>query len=158
MIGRVLPSFALWLLLAGLYALFAGEVSLSEAIAGLLATGIALAYAAFLHRSRSRRISVRGLPFRVVFAPLGALLPDAWRVGRVLARAVLRRPAGAAGTLSRPPFREGGREAREAGRRGLVTLGLSLAPNGYVVNIEADALILHRLAPAAPSPDREWPS
>jgi hypothetical protein len=42
----------------------------------------------------------------------------------------------------------------------MVTLALSVAPNGYVMNVPAggDALLMHRLAPAAPDPDPEWPA
>lgn len=157
MTGSVFRLFTSWLVLATLYALFAGEVSATEAIAGLIATGIAASYGVLLHRSRSRPLALRAPWFRVVAHPVAALVPDAWRAGRVLLQVLWRRPDGAVGTPSRQPFREGGQDPEDTGRRGVVTLGLSLAPNGYVLGIEAGAIVLHRLVPAAPSADREWP-
>jgi hypothetical protein len=44
-----------------------------------------------------------------------------------------------------------------AGRRALVVVGVSLAPNAVVVRIDGTDLIVHQLL-AAPAPqDREWP-
>ena len=157
MIGSSVRLGIFWLMLAAFYALFAGEVSITEAIAGLVATGGAAAYGALLHRSRSRRLTLWAPCLRVIAGPLAALVPDAWRVGRGLLKVLWRRPDGPAGVLSRQPFREGGRASEDAGRRGVVTLGLSLAPNGYVVSIEDDAIVLHRLVAAAPNVDRAWP-
>jgi hypothetical protein len=71
-----------------------------------------------------------------------------------------RRPDGSLGVITRQPFRQGHDTPQDAGRRGLVTLGISLAPNGYVLSIpdSRNELVLHRLTPAAPSADRKWPA
>ena len=74
-----------------------------------------------------------------------------------MSAALLRRPAGAAGQIVELPFRHG--DARDAGRRAIVTLGASLAPNGFVLRMpaERDVMVMHRLVPAGQSADAEWP-
>ena len=117
-------------------------------------------YAAVLHPVRHRDLRFAAVPWmRLVFIPAASLLPDAVRVGSVLLRCVWRRPAGAVGTVSRQPFRSGADDAADAGRRALLTLAISLAPNGYALALRdgEDAVVLHRLARAAPATDREWP-
>jgi hypothetical protein len=156
--GVIVRFLAFWFVLGALYALFAGEVSLGEVIAGVIATGLALAYGVLAHRFRSRVFAFQGAWIRLVIGPLTALGLDSWRVGQVLFQTLLRRPDGSLGMLSRQPFYPGGNAAPDSGRRGMVTLALSLAPNGYVLGIEESDIILHRLAPAAPSTDREWPA
>jgi hypothetical protein len=156
--GRIVRVSAFWLVLAALYALLAGQISLTEAAAGLIATGLAAGYGVLLHRSGSRVLALSAPWPRMVLRPLAALVPDAWRVGRVLLTVLWRRPEGSVGTRSRQTFRRGGHGGEDAGRRGIVTLALSLAPNGYVLGIGPSDISLHRLAPATPSGDREWPA
>lgn len=160
MTGDLLFGGAVWCVLAGLYLLFAGQVSSSEIIAGMIATVTATGFAVSLHRARSRRLRLRAPWLRLVGQPLTALFTDSIRVARVLLRALRRRPDGAVGILARQPFRHGDAPAADAGRRGLATLALSAAPNGYVLNVPSgdDALLMHRLVPAAPDPDPEWPA
>ncbi|WP_428485702.1 hypothetical protein [Rhodopila sp.] len=168
----------IWVLLAGFYLLFAGQISMTEIIAGVPATTAAAAVAVLLHRARSRRLRFRAPWLHVVGRPLAALLPNAVQVAGVLLHALWRRPDGPVGVVARQPFRQGeghaddaGRrgqaddagwrgQADDAGRRGLVTLGISLAPNGYVLSIPKgqDVLVMHRLVSAPPSPDRQWPA
>ncbi len=145
--------------LFGFYLLFAGTVSATEVGAGLAATAMVTAFATVVHRGRTRRL--RLVPqARLLLRPLWGVVADSGRVGIVLARAVLRRPAGQAGQVVRQAFRQGGETPADAGRRGMVVLAASLAPNGYVLHIPAgeDAMVMHRLAPVPPSPDREWPA
>ena len=145
--------------LFGLYLVFAGTVGATEIGAGLAATASVAALATAVHRQRTR--SLRLLPpLQLLLRPLLGVVVDSGRVGVVLARAVLRRPAGQAGQVVRQAFRQGGENPADAGRRGLVVLAASLAPNGYVLHIPAgeDTMVMHRLAPVPPSPDREWPA
>lgn len=89
-----------------------------------------------------------------------ALYPDLVRVGLRLLAALKQRPDGAMGTIATQPFRRGDPEdAVAAGRRALVVLGASLAPNGYVLRApqDRDVLVMHRLAAASPNPDAAWP-
>ncbi|MDQ2802719.1 MAG: hypothetical protein M3Y41_08550, partial [Pseudomonadota bacterium] len=156
---RVRFALAVWVLLVGFYVLFAGQVSPSELIAGIPAAGAAAVFALLLHRTQTRRLRLRAPWLHVLAQPLGAVFPDALRVGGVLLRALWHRPAGSLGQISRQPFNHGGDDASAAARRGLVTLANSLAPNGYVLRIpdDGDVLLLHRLAPTPTHPEREWP-
>ena len=128
-----------------------------EAAAGLVA-----AYAGLRHRGKSRPMRLRGSWLRLVLLPTAAVAGDAARVGVHLLRAVLVPGSHMAGTISRQPFRPGNAGPADAGRRALVTLASSFAPNGFVLDVapsmllrEGQALLMHRLAPARPDPDRE---
>lgn len=148
-----------WAILFGAYLLFAGQLSKSEIIAGLPASALVTGFGVLLRRAEQHRLRLDAPWFRVIGATLGALYPDALRVGRVLLAVLLRRPAGAVGSISGQPFLAGDEAPVTAGRRALVTLGSSVAANGYVVGIDrmAAALYLHRLAPVPPKPDPVWP-
>ena len=144
----------------GAYLLFAGQASTDEVVAAVLCAIAATALSIVLRRYAERAYRFRGVPWLAVLGrPAAALLPDAWRVGRVLARAALRGPGAAQGAWMWQDFRHGGESAEDAARRALVTLGASFAPNAYVLQLPdtRDAILLHRLAERAPSPDREWP-
>ena len=158
MTAGIVRFAAFWLLLAALYALFAGDVSVTEAIAGLIATGLGALYGLLLHKCRSVAVALRAPWPRMVLRPVAALAPDASRVGRVLLKTLWGRPEGSAGMVSRQRFRSGQPNPADAGRRGIVTLALSLAPNGYVLAIEESNIVLHSLAPAAPSTNVTWPA
>ena len=155
----MLAAVSAWVVLLGLYILFAGTVSVTELIAGLVAVTVTAGLLVALRHEPRRSVRARP-PVRIVLHSTVAVFADAWHVGRVLLRAILRRPDGQAGQVVRQPFRQGGDDAREAGRRGIVVLAASLAPNGYVLHIpnKENALVLHRLAPAPATGDREWPA
>jgi hypothetical protein len=147
-----------WCVLFGLYLLFAGTVGVTEAIAGVVAASLATGLMAFVHAGRDRFLRLRP-PLRALARPLLGVVTDSGRVAAVLVRAILRRPVGPVGTVVRQDFRQGGENADDAGRRGIVTLSASLAPNGYTLHIPEgeNVMVMHRLAAVAPSPDREWP-
>jgi hypothetical protein len=156
----VLFAIVVWIVLAGFYFLLAGQVSLTEAIAGLPSAAVAAGFVLALRRTETHRLRLAAPWLRVIGKPLASVFPDAFRVGRVLLGVLWRRPAGPVGVVTRQPFRHGGDDdPRSAGRRALVTLGTSFAPNGYVLSspAEMDALVLHRLVPVPQSPDRDWP-
>jgi len=158
--STVLFALTNWVILAGLHLLFAGQISGSELITGAPTTVAAAGFAVRLHRTQSRPLGLRAPWLHVTGQTLSTLYLDAVRVGRVLLRALWRRPDGPLGVVSPQPFRVGGDGAADAGRRAVVTLGGSLAPNAYVLRVldGEDALAMHRLAPAAPNRDREWPA
>ena len=79
-------------------------------------------------------------------------------------RAIVSPKRAVAGRIDRQPFRPGRDRPADAGRRSLVTLASSFAPNGFVLDIppsvllgDAEILLMHRLAPSPPEPDAEWP-
>ena len=134
--------------LAAIYLLFAGQLSTTEAIAGVpVSLGTAL-YAYALRRTASRPLGLAAPWGRLMLSVAKSIVLDTGRVAAVLIR-------GGHGTSDRQPFHAGA--APEVGRRALVTLALSLAPNGFVTEIGPDELMLHRLTSHAPNPDRAWP-
>jgi hypothetical protein len=145
---------------AGLYLLLAGVASTDEIVAAGTCALLATAFSILLRRGAARQFRFRSVPWhRVLARPLAALLPDTVRVARMLARAVVLGPRQGAGAWTWQEFRHGGDGADDAARRALVTLGVSFAPNAYVLQLPdtRDALLLHRLAERTPSPDPEWP-
>lgn len=155
----MLRAIALWVVLSGFYLLCAGTLSATEFIVGLPAAGAATVFALLVRRFEDGRLNLRAPWLHVVGAPLAALFADAARVGRRLVRALGRRPEGPLGVVVRQPFRPGDDEPEATGRRALVILASSLAPNGYVLRIPPGepALLMHRLAQVPPDPDEEWP-
>ena len=159
-----MTAAAAFVMCFGLYLVFAGQASGTEIAAGLPAAGLVAAFAWLQHRGQAPRIGLRGPWHRIVLAASAALAKDSVRVAGVLLRAIVSPKGTVAGTIGRQPFHPGSGRAADAGRRGLVTLAGSFAPNGFVLDIppsvilgEADILLMHRLAPSPPEPDPEWP-
>lgn len=150
----------------GLYLLLAGTVSVTEAGAGAAVASATTGFVLARRQAADRAVALPLPPAHAVLRPLGALLSDTLRVGAVLARALVQPQSG---QEARQPFRPGDDTAEEAGRRGLATLLLSLAPNGFVLDVppaaaagDGAAVLLHRLAPASrpasPGGDADWPA
>ncbi len=153
----MLAGLAAFVVLGGFYLLCAGVTTADEDIAAAIAAGLAACYATLI-RTKARRRFALGAPWhRVIGTPMLQLAPDAWRVALVLARSLIG-PADR-GRMARQPFRHGGDDPADAGRRALVTLAISVAPNTYAADLpdEAGALLLHQLRQAPSSSDREWP-
>ncbi len=153
MILGLLTLGATWVVLAAFYLLCAGEIGADEVIAAVASGLVGTALSALIRRDAGRRFRLRAPWPRVVLRPLADLAPDAVRVARVL---LSRHPHGEAVVQ---PFAPGGATPEDAGRRALVTLAASLAPNGYVLRIldASDGLVMHRLAHVPPLRDRAWP-
>ena len=150
-----------WALLTGIYLVLAGETSTTEVVAGLLTGLVAALLSVAVRKDAGRRFRFRGVPWLLLLGqPALVLVSDTARVGVALARTILRGPEGAPdGSIMRQAFARGGEDAKDAARRGLVTLGISLTPNTYVLRImdERDEMRLHRLAERKPSVNRAWP-
>jgi multisubunit Na+/H+ antiporter MnhE subunit len=152
---------ASWVLLVALYLVLAGQVSATEVVAGAAAGLAATVLSVAERREGERRYAFRGTPWgRVLGRPALALVTDSAKVAGALARVALRGADAQPGAAVRQPFAPGeDDDPREAARRGIVALAVSLTPNSYVLRTMpgCDALLLHRLAERPPSPDREWP-
>lgn len=147
-----------WAALGVAYLLMAGKLGMQEGAVALVGGGAAAWFSFALRRGVSRHFAFSGLPLGPLLRLAGALVRETASVGGVLFRAVLPGGRAIAGTVADQPFERGGEAPSEAARRGLVELGLSLSPNGYVLDEAAPgALILHRLAPQPASADRRWP-
>ncbi len=149
-----------WVAFAAAYVLFAGQINLTETIAGLPLATVVTMFVVALRRCEQRSLRLDAPWLRLGRRVLVSLASDVVRVSGVLLRALARRPDGTVGRLTHQPLRRGGEAPREAGRRGLVSLAISMAPNGFMVTIpeQGDVMVLHRLVDVPPVPDHEWPA
>jgi hypothetical protein len=141
----------IWALLAAFYLLLAGHATPAEAVAAGLTAAAAAILAWCIRRSARRHYQLLPLPLRVVARTSTAVVKDTGRV----AFALLHGPGGRAIVQE---FEPGGRDQRSAGRRALVTLTGSLAPNSFVLELEPRRIRMHRLSPKPPQGDRAWPA
>jgi hypothetical protein len=139
----------IFLLLCGAYGLFVGPFSLSEVLAAIPAVLGGFGFALLHDRIAERPLAVR-MPWRVLANLSMALVKNSALVGRALLQTV-------SGSIAVQPFDPGGADADSAGRRAAVILGASLAPNGYVVRVTDNALLLHQLVPSPAKPNTKWP-
>lgn len=100
-------AFVVFLVSISMYLVFAGQVSSTEAAAGVPAAGLVAAYAGLRHRGESRPMRLRGPWLRLLLSPMASVAGDAARVGAHLLRAVFVPGSQVAGTISRQPFRSG---------------------------------------------------
>lgn len=151
-------SAAAWLF--GLYILFAGKTGTAEIGAGI-ATALIAAVAHGYYVGRSElRFAFR--PVWLLQVPLVAwsVVRDCAVVGLKLLRILLGLSRHRRGAIIRMSFESGGAHPEDALRRGLVILGSSLAPNGFVVGLGDGELLVHRLARISsrhPPRNRSWP-
>jgi multisubunit Na+/H+ antiporter MnhE subunit len=144
--------------LFGLYLGLAGALAWAEIVAAALSSAIAVALSLWLHRAAERRFRLHPdwivLSIRIARHVLG----DCLIVTRALIAALARRRhiTGVFREL-RWETHEDPREA--ASLRAFVTIGISLAPNSYVVDVRADEqrLIIHHLVPP-PEPNPGKPA
>lgn len=129
--------------LFGLYLLFTGQAGPAEAVAGVLCALVAVAF-----RIQVRRQAERKLHFRLRWWPrlIGqvakSLARDTTRVGVRLVRIIAGQDAH--GHEAEHGFHPGG-SPQAAGRRAVMVLATSMAPETFVLDIEPHALRLHRL-------------
>ena len=147
----------------GLFLTFAGQASGTEIGAGIPVACLIAAFAGLRHRGQTRSLRLGAPWHRVLLKPLAALIKNSMRVGGMLLRAIVSPKRAVAGTIDRQPFRPGRDRPADAGRRALVTLASSFAPNGFVLDIppsvilgDAEVLLMHRLAPSPPVPVRRF--
>lgn len=151
-----------WLTLFALYLLFAGQASGAELCAGALAAIAGALLALYIRRREQRAMRLAAPWTRLVGRVAAALGRDTVAVGAALARAASGRSV--RGVMQHQDFEPGGETPEAAGRRALVILAGSVAPNGFVWQAGGAAsgggggrLLVHRLVPAPPSEDKLWP-
>jgi hypothetical protein len=153
----MLVTLSTWVTLFALYLLFAGQATAAEVCAGALAAGTGMGLRIYSHRAGQRSLRVDA-PWGRLAGRLGvSLARDTIAVAGALARASVGRPV--SGLVQRQDFIIGGE--MDAGRRAVVILAASVAPNGFVARVapedEDEALLMHRLVSAPPKEDRRWP-
>ena len=150
---------AVWVWLGGTaaYLVLAGQVSADEVVAGVLLGGLGVAWHAVVCRcSRHSFTFERHAGLEVVQAVSG--LPGAiLRVGSRLATALVRNTEGH--TIEQPFHRGRLDDTRDRGRRAIVVLAISLAPDSYVLRLPVDeeTIVIHAFTLGSPGTDPRWP-
>ncbi len=148
-----------WIVLAGVYLFLAGSADTVELIAMLVCCTLGVALAVGLSLVAQEHFTLRPAP-RAILKPLGALLPDFYAVGRGLVAVAIRGAERHHGDYVHQPFDFGTDTPREAGRRAVTTIGVSLAPRTFLVrgNRPDGTLLLHGFPAKPVSPDERWPA
>jgi multisubunit Na+/H+ antiporter MnhE subunit len=160
-LGAVNVWLGWWAALFGLYFILAAKLQWQEAVVGAAAAALAATAATVPARTGGLHFQPRWPWLRPLARLPGRVLADCGVVGLALWRRLVQRRAPAGGFRS-IPFDPGGDDAVSAARRALVTAGISLAPNTYVVAFDRrrGLILIHQLVPTARPPgggDREWP-
>lgn len=146
-----------WIIGFGLYLLFVGRGAPAEFCVAAISASLGAGLVVFLQRHGRAAMRVEAPWFLLAARLARSIATDLWRVGRALTAAI----GGSAvrGTMVKQPFEIGPEVAQANARRALDILLGSLAPNGFVTDIDPDgrALVIHRLAPAPLSEDPRWP-
>ncbi len=148
-----------WIVLAGFYLFLAGSLGTVEIIAALVCCTLGTALAVGLSLVAHQHFTLRPAP-RAILRPLAALLPEFLTVGRELATVVFRGAGRHHGDYVHQPFDFGAADPRDAGRRAMTTVGVSLAPRTFLVRGERSdgTLLLHGFPPKPVSEDARWPA
>lgn len=146
----------------GCYLLLAGSLTGTELAAAIVSAAAVAGFTTIQRLYQRRPLTLTRPPARLLLRTLAAFVTDTGHVGLALFRALAGSTTGAA---TWQQFYPGGQNPHDAGRRALVTLFTSMAPNGLVLDLrpsalsEADAgLLLHRLVPASPLLNKDWPA
>lgn len=143
------------LLLFGLYLLLVGQTNADELVAAGLCAIAAGGLSVVITSITERHFAFHHVPWaRLLVSSLQTLATEAIKVGTRLVREVPPH-----GGIQRRPFAAAGQQPEDNARRGLVTLTTSLAPNTCVLAVLRGRreMLVHRLVPAEPPQDREWP-
>lgn len=135
MILRVVLAFAAGLIV---YLALAGQASATELAAGAFVALLMAGFAAALHLRQDRPVALSWAAARRFGRVTAALPLDTLRVGVSLACTIVRTSAG---TARWTPL-----ATKDPGCRAAEVLGTSLAPNGIVVLVETDRMLVHHLA------------
>jgi hypothetical protein len=144
-----------WTTLFAFYVLFAQQATRAELCAGLLVAALGAALQLYLHRSGDGPLQLNAPWGRLAARVAASVARDTIAVGRALVRASFGQSVH--GLVQPQAFAAEGSTA--SGRRAVVILAASLAPNGFVEHVAAEeqALLLHRLVATPPRSDRLWP-
>lgn len=148
-----------WFVLAGFYLFLAGSIGTVEVIAMLVCCTLGAALALGLSLVAREHFIVRPAP-RAIFRPLVALVPEFFTLGRELMSIAIHGAGRHQGGYVHQRYAFGAATPREAGRRAITTIGVSLAPRTFLVraNRADGTLLLHGLPPKPTSSDEQWPA
>ena len=140
------------------YLILTGSTDADEMLVAVLLGGFGAAWHAALLRCDARNFAFERRALGEIGRAIAALPGATLRVGARLVEALVH---GAAGRQVDVPFAIGRQDVpAEAGRRALVVLATSFAPDSYVLRIPANEgeLDCHALTARAPGGDRRWPA
>lgn len=157
--SRIVWAPVLFAVLCGFYLFLAGSADGVELSGMAICAALGVALALGLSINAKAPIALRPPP-RAILKPLAALMPELVAVGRRLVAVAVTGTDRHEGGFAQQPFEFGDATPREAGRRAVTLIGVSLAPRTFVVrgHREDSAVLLHGFPPKAVSPDTRWPA
>lgn len=157
--SRIVWAPLTWLVLAGFYLLLAGSADTVEIIGMLVCCTLGTALAVGLSLVAHEHFALRPAP-RAILRPLAAAIPEFLTVGRELIAVAIHGAGRHRGDYIHQPYDFGAATPRDAGRRAVTTIGVSLAPRTFLVRGDrgAGTLLLHGFPPKPASDDTRWPA
>ena len=151
---------AIWIWLGGTasYMVLAGQFSADEVVAAVLLGGLGAGWHFAVLHDGARRFHFDRPALRAIGSALLGLPGATLRVGARLAAGLLHR---AEGRRVEQPFHRGTADsAEDRGRRAVVVLATSLAPDSYALRLplDEDTITFHVLTGSSPGGDPQWPS
>ena len=146
-----------WAILTAVYVLFSGQFSPEEVAFAAGCGLVAAVWSASLRRAASVKLKFQWDAAIALAHAVAGLPSGTWRSGLKFARAA---KTGIGGASSARPFVHGRiDDPRDAGRRAIAVLALSLAPDKFVLRtpVGRDEIELHELDTAQPKGDARWP-
>lgn len=134
-----------WIVLGGVYLIFAGTLSAAEGVAGALISFGACVFAYALRHAGERRLAFRLTDFRPACMAIAQLATDTVRVGSALVWAIVGKADQAGFVIEQEA--PGNTNPAEEGRQGVAILAVSFTPASFVLRCAPGAgkMILHRL-------------
>jgi multisubunit Na+/H+ antiporter MnhE subunit len=148
--NRLLRSVALfaawWVAMFAAWIVLVDTLARPELVLGAAAAAVAAAIAFVVQRRGYMLFRPRPRWLRQAPRLAWTVLVDSGLLGRALWLRIVRREP-VEGTTIRVAFDYGGENGRDAARRALVNVSISLTPNSFVIDIdpEAHSLLVHQL-------------
>lgn len=156
--GQGLTAISIWLAGAVAYMVLAGQFSPDEVAAAVVLGGLGAGWHFAVMHDGARRFRFERPALRVVGASLLGLPGATLRVGARLAAALLHPVEGR--RIEQPFHRGTAADPRDRGRRAVVVLATSLAPDSYALDLPLDeeTITFHAFTGSSPGRDPRWPS
>lgn len=153
-----MAAIFVWLAGAAAYMVLAGQFSLDEVVAAVILGGLGAGWHFAMMHDGARRFSFERPALRTIGSSLLGLPGATLRVGARLASALLHSVEGR--RIEHPFHRGTAADTRDRGRRAVVVLATSLAPDSYAIDMPVDeeTISYHALTGANPSRDPRWPA
>lgn len=153
-----MTAISIWLAGAAAYMILAGQVSTDEVVAAAVLGGLGAGWHFAVMHDGARRFRFERPALRTIGTALVGLPGATLRVGVRLAAALVSPVEGR--RIERPFHHGTADDPRDRGRRAVVVLAGSLAPDSYALRLPFDEEVIafHALTGSSPSRDPRWPS